>query len=718
MVDPASLTAITTVLGAVGGGLANEAGKAAWESAGVLIRRIAGREVQAPTDADQRVAVARVVLDGICREPALAGAWQVFASGVPRSVPGAAAPQLLPLADRFFTDRRDPLKTLDQEYGREFDGSPRAVLLHGPSGIGTSALAVQWGWREPRRFPDGRLYADLRGLSPDTASDAATVLAHFLRKLGVADAEIPPTTADRAERFRAEVAERRLLVVLDHAHSAAQVKPLLTAAPGVFTVVVARRPLAGLDLLAVPLGPLTERDALRLLTGVAGKPAVTAARPVLPSALARCAGSPFALRALAPRLAELPPTAQQFATAGEPVADDADRDPVRDAVHDLYRGLPPEAARAYRLLAVRPWPWITAGPAGAALNAPETEAADLLARLAGHRLLDTTDGVRYAYRPSVRRHAEGLALREEGIAACAGAVRRMTAWLLGFAVTADRSAHPDRWWLGPLYTSLPPGPYGDDQSAALTALVDELDVLVEAVRAADELEDPATAWQLCEAMWAAQLRAGRHDQVMPALRVGARAADRLDPDSRVAGRLHTQLALALMERREYDDASAELRTAARAERVAGHLRGQATALETLGLLRLRQWRHEQALGLFEEAADTLDGVGPDDEGHADLPRARALLRRHRGRALRGLGRRREARDLGREALEYFRGDGHDPYNAGRTLTDLAEIELDAQDYAAAVPLLDEAIATLAAQRAGYHVDRLKALRAACVSAGG
>ncbi len=701
VVDPLSLSAVTAVLTAVGGGMAGEAGRAAMETAGGIVRRIVGREVPAPRDAGQREEVARLVTEALLRDPRHARAFALFGRSVAGGpVTGGAVPQLLPPSVRFFTDRREVLRILDREASRRADGRPRVVVVHGPEGIGTSALAVHWGAREAALFPDGRLYADLGGGALDRSQDPAVVLRTFLRALGVPDDRLPATTADRAAAFRARVAGRRLLVVLNHARSAAQVRPFLTSEPGVVTVVVARRPLTGLDAVPVAVGPLADKDAVRLLTDLAGKSAVTAARATLPSVLERCAGSPFALRAVAERLTEHPAVA--------PAAD-----PVTAVTDDAYRRLPADAARCFRLLAARPWPAVDAAAAAVVAGVEEDKAARTLALLAAERLLETGEDGRHSFRPAVRRYAEQAAVREDGVLACAAATARLVRHFLEFAVVTDRTAHPRPWRLGPLYATLGPGPYRTE-GEALAAAVAGLGNLVEAVRAAAELDDHTSAWQLCEALWAAQLRDGRHDEVLPALRVGVRSADTVAPGTRIAGRLHTRLALALMERQEYDEAESHLRAAAGAEESAGHRRGQATAVETLGLLRLRQWRFAEAYDLFGAAARHLEAIGDGEEGSADVPQASALLRRHRGRALRGTGRWDEARGQLTGALAAFRAGG-DGYNTARTLTDLAEVETAAGRPGAALPLIDEALALLTAQGAAFHVTRLRTLREECVT---
>jgi tetratricopeptide (TPR) repeat protein len=165
--------------------------------------------------------------------------------------------------------------------------------------------------------------------------------------------------------------------------------------------------------------------------------------------------------------------------------------------------------------------------------------------------------------------------------------------------------------------------------------------------------------------------------------------------------------------RRWDEAEPEALAAARDEQTAGHVRGHASAVEFLGLLRLRQWRFEEAYACFEEAYGILDGIGPDDEGAADLPRARALLERHRGRALRGLGRREEAVQRLERALRFFRDTG-EAYNTARTLTDLAETHLDGGEPDTARPLIDEALAVLGRENAEYQVAWLRVLRERCV----
>lgn len=712
MLDPISLAAVTAVLGAVGAGMANEVGKRGLETAGGLVRRIAGREVVAPADPDQTAAVARIVYDGVHRDPALARAWHVFARSVPLSGAGAAtgattARPELPPSVRFFTDRDDAMKILDREASRAADGRPRIALLHGAPGMGTSALAVHWGARRAAKwFPDGQIHVDLRGFSAGTALDGSTALRAVLRQLGVPEEEVPPTADDRVGLLRALVAERRLLMVLDHAYSAAQVRPLITSAPGVFVLAVAANVLPGLDAVRVPVGPLAKRDAMRLLTEITGKQVVSRARATLPAVLDRCGGSPFALRAAALRLAE------EAAPAPRPADAATEADPVRAAAEDAYRLLEPATARLYRLISLHPWPAI--GPAAASWigQTDTTEAARLLDELVAVHLIELDHGGRHFYRPGVRAHAEDTAHREDRAAGCAAAVTRAVAGHLDLALRAANAALPESWRV--------PAPPDDathahpmSRAEAMDVLVAERGNLVQAVHAAEEFGDFTTVVRLGQALWPLQLKAGHHEELLPALRLAAGTADAHFPDSRAAGSLQVQLAHTLTELARHEEAETAALAAAANERAAGHARGHASAVELLGLLRLRQWRYDEAYACFDEAGRIYDTIGPGGEGEADLPRARALLERHRGRALRGLGDRDGARSHLTVALRFFR-DTREAYNTARTLTDLAETSLDGGDPAGALPLIDEAVTALAAERASYHLAHLRALRQSCL----
>ncbi|CAH9415735.1 hypothetical protein SGL43_02754 [Streptomyces globisporus] len=709
------MAAITAVLGAVGSGMASEAGKWAWETAGGLVRRMAGREVVAPARPEDREAVARIIHDSVHGDPELARTWSSFARSVQTTGVTVGRPRL-PASVRFFTDRDASMKLLDREAGRKPDGRPRVALLYGGDSMGTSALAVHWGWRAESLFPDGQLYVDLGRGGAGSAHTAGSALRELLRQLGLHHGQIPASEAERIDTFRRIVADRKLLLVLDHARSAAQIAPLLTSAPSVLTLVVARRPFPGLDAFPVPVGPLSDRDAVRLLTKIVGKEAMRSARATLPAVLERCGGSPYALRAAAPRLlapgplAAAPPLPlSHHEPTGGPTMHDSD--PMRTAAEDAYRLLQPDAARLYRLMGLRPWPAFDAEAAAQVSGIDVDAAGELLGVLADALLLEHTDNGRYRYRPSVRAHAEEAAYRQEGIGGCSAATTRAVDHYLRLSVTAARAALPESWRVPDAPADSPADAHAG-RGDAVARLAVELPNLVEAVSTAEEFGKPDTVLTLCRALWPLQLKAGHHEALLPALRIGTAVADDQVPGSRASGALHAQLAHTLGELQLWEEAGAQAAAAARDEREAGHTRGLASAIEFLGLLRLRQWRFQDAYDCFEEAAAVLGGIGPDDEGAADVPRARALLERHRGRALRGLGRFDEAQAHVERALAAFRAEG-EAYNTARALTDLSEVLLAREEPGAALPLIDEAIRILSEENADQRVEHLRRLRERC-----
>lgn len=117
------------------------------------------------------------------------------------------------------------------------------VTVSGTAGVGKTALAVRWAHRVRRWFPDGQLYVDLRGHDADPPVAARQALAGFLRGLGVTGADLPPGTEERATAYRSRLDGRRMLVVLDNAVSAEQIRPLLPGAPSCFVLVTRACPV-------------------------------------------------------------------------------------------------------------------------------------------------------------------------------------------------------------------------------------------------------------------------------------------------------------------------------------------------------------------------------------------------------------------------------------------------------------------------------------------
>ncbi|MEV6965922.1 helix-turn-helix domain-containing protein [Hamadaea sp. NPDC051192] len=183
---------------------------------------------------------------------------------------------------------------------------PSPVLLVGPGGIGKTALAVAIGHQLAPEFPDGQLFADLRGAQPDPV-DAYAVLGRFLRALGVPKAEVPADPDERLAAYRSALAGRRMLLVLDDAATEEQVRPLLPPPDGCATVVTSRRQLGallGATRWTVPA--LDSTDAVRLLARIAGDARIADEPTAATQVADACGYSPLAICIAAGRLAVRP----------------------------------------------------------------------------------------------------------------------------------------------------------------------------------------------------------------------------------------------------------------------------------------------------------------------------------------------------------------------------------------------------------------------------
>jgi hypothetical protein len=325
-------------------------------------------------------------------------------------------PALLPSAPVDFVGRGPVVEEVIAVLRAGYD-----VVVAGPPGAGTSALALRAAQVCRGDFPDGQLYADLR--AGDGGRRAAReVLGWFLRALGADGDRLPEGVDDRAQLFRTLVADRRLLIVLDNAADDTQVRPLLPGGGPSRTLVTGTHPtLASLDAVRlVRLGAMTPAEAAGLLASVAGAERL-AAEPVATLRVAEfCDRLPLALRIAGVRLATRPHW---------PVARLADRlapeehrlDELRIGALDIATGLhtalhtlTPAVAEALGVLAATAPSRLTARDAAALLDLTPRHAEDLLEELTDARLLTAshpdeagahTGEPRYRLMPLVRLYA-------------------------------------------------------------------------------------------------------------------------------------------------------------------------------------------------------------------------------------------------------------------------------------------------------------------------
>lgn len=426
----------------------------------VLISELGVEPGTALQDLHQRILRGEPVLAGGDR-PDGSGPWP----GAPRESPGQTAPgrdvpavpHELPPAAPGFTGRSEQLQALTRLLDRPGERDPGTVVISaigGTAGVGKTALAVHWAHKAAHRFPDGQLYVNLRGYDPGQPVPPADALSGFLRALGVPGQEIPPDEAQRSARYRTLLAGKRMLIILDNAGSAGQVRPLLPGSSTCAVIVTSRDTLAGLvardGAARLDLDVLSQPEAISLLRALIGDRVDTE-----PDAAARlaaaCCRLPLALR-VAAELAASRPTIP-LARLADDLAGlrgrldllDAGDDPgtqVRAVFSWSYRHLDDDAARAFRRLGLHPGTGIEPYATAALADVTVRQARRILDTLARARLLSPSAPGRYGTHDLLRSYASELAGAEDTEPERDAARTRLFDYYLYTAATAADALFP------------------------------------------------------------------------------------------------------------------------------------------------------------------------------------------------------------------------------------------------------------------------------------
>jgi DNA-binding SARP family transcriptional activator/tetratricopeptide (TPR) repeat protein len=582
-------------------------------------------------------------------------------------------PAQLPLDVGTFTGRTAELAELDGLPAA--DPAPAIAVLAGTAGVGKTALAVHWARRVRDRFPDGQLYVDLCGYGPDQPVSADDALGGFLRALGLGTATIPQDLAERAARFRTLVDRRRMLIVLDNARTADQVRPLLPGSPSCFTLVTSRDTLAGLvareGAHRIGLERLPLPDARALLHRLLGD-RVTA-EPKAADALAeRCARLPLALR-IAAELARSQPTRDIAGLAGELAGQqdaldllDIDGDPqtaVRAVFSWSYRRLDPAVARVFRLGGLHPGHDMDDYALAALAGEEPRETRRALQVLLRAHLIDRLPGGRYRPHDLLRAYAAGLAATTDAPAERAEALDRLLAYYGRTASAAMDvvAAHET--------AGRPKPPVWDGQTPSFTAhdqALRWLDAERGNLLEASQHGGPASVIGLSETLWRYLDTAGYHEEARTlhsrALRAAQAAGDRL-------AEANARRMLSTAINRMGTDAEAAISHLERALAVYQEIGDP--ALEAAAIINLGNVYG--ALGELDEAVVQFKRVltlnGPD--GDWQLRRAATT---NIGSTLLQLGRYQEALPYLRDALEVCHSH-RDTANEANALAGIAECQL-------------------------------------------
>ncbi|GAA2352370.1 AfsR/SARP family transcriptional regulator [Dactylosporangium salmoneum] len=500
-------------------------------------------------------------------------------------------PAQLPLGVAGFVGREAELAALDR--AREL------VVVTGTAGVGKSALAVHWARRVQDRYPDGRLFADLRGFAPDlAAADPADALLRFLVALGVPEDRVPDGVEARAAQYRSVLHGRRVLVVLDNARDVEQVRPLLPGSAGCLAVVTSRDRLTGLVAVegahAVALDALGEPEAAGLLAARLGPDRVARHRDAVARIVHRCAGLPLALAVVAAT------SAVQPGLSLDAIAADVDRgsldafgsnDPradLRSVFSWSYATLSPGAAELFALLGLHPGPDVSVAAAASLAGRDLPEAQRLLLELAAAQLLGQHRPGRFAAHDLLRAYAAELAA---GLGPAAEAARaRLHAHYLHTAHAAALRMDPNR---PPVPLPPPPagvsGPEPTGPDEALAWFAAEHGTLVALV--------PAAGWQLAWAM-STYLRRGGHGRTWIAV---AEAAARAATEPVGIANAAFQVAMAHFRYGDPAEVGPALAIAQRQFQALGDAYGLAGTSQLHGLRHEREGDLEAAYGCAERS---------------------------------------------------------------------------------------------------------------------
>ena len=484
-------------------------------------------------------------------------------------------------------------------------GHGGTMAVCGMPGVGKTTFAIRLASQLRPRFPDGQLFADLRGFDEQAVSPEQA-LGQLIRGLLGAQVQLPPGADERSALFRSALAGRRVLLVLDNARDEAQLRPLMPGDAGCVAVVTSRNVLGGLDVRhRLHLEVLDAADATALLEVIAGQERIRAEPDHALAVVAACGGLPLAIRIVATRLATRPDLS--VAELADRLADQRCR--IRElAVGDIaiasafelsYRMLADRERLLFARLGLAPAADFSTAAAAVLADLPEGDVEKLLDTLVDMNLLEA-DGraSRYRMHDLVRLYARNLAATGRGPASgeadgreAQQAVDRLSAWYIAKLAAAARLTTPGIVSLPADSASVLTVPAFDGPQQAAAWLEDEqAGIVAAAVRAAQLGPNPA-AWLLADGLRGFFYLRRDTDLWLMAARAGLAAARRAGDRSAMAAMLGS-LGMARAGRAQYGLAIRHYRQAA--SLATQWPIGRAAALGNLGIVYY-------LLGQFDDA---------------------------------------------------------------------------------------------------------------------
>jgi DNA-binding SARP family transcriptional activator/tetratricopeptide (TPR) repeat protein len=593
---------------------------------------------------------------------------EVLNSGGPRTVRRRREhhrPRQLPTDITRFTGRTADLAVLDTLIPDTADPPVVIVALDGPGGVGKTALAVHWAHSVKHQFPDGQLYLDLRGHGPGRPLESSMAIETVLRSLGITDQQIPTDLDSRSALLRTVLAGKRMLLLLDNAADASQIRPLLPGS-GSLVLITSRTQLRGLVVREgahrLTLDQLPNSEAAELLTRIIGDRA-RLAPAAIDDLVRRCNGLPLALVIAAERatrspdarladlVAELSGERDQLDFLGS--GDDPSTD-IRSVFSWSYHALSPGAARLLRLLAIFPGADIGVPAAAALAGLSQGQTVRLLDQLVDSSQLMNRRPGRYELHDLMRTYAAELAEQLDPPELRSAALRRLVDNYLQTAVAA-------RPWLqaGEPAISFPAGlrepePIEDARSALAWHETEGRNLVVVAKLALEHGFDDL-CWRFAYAAWVGPHRGNNWQDLLEIQQAGLHAAERAGD---LIGQAHGHSGIGGAHRGagRQKEAIAEQLKALELFQHIGDPSGQAATLRNLSAVHLDAGRLTEALSYGSSAQVTDQATGrPGNTAKSAYQVALTLL---------ALGKYDESVVVGAQACELFREVGQRRAEAG------------------------------------------------------
>lgn len=533
-------------------------------------------------------------------------------------------PRQLPADVSAFVNRRPELRALTRlvtpsarrTASRARTPPASVVVISGSAGVGKTAVALHWAHRVRERFPDGELYANLRGYDDSPAVTAEVVLDRFLRDLGISPQSIPEDVDGRAALYRSLIADRRILIVLDNVADIGQVRPLIPGSPGPLVVVTSRNQLPGLAIRdgaqRIRLDIFQESEAVALLRRVTKNGGRRDAASDLAELAQLCARLPLALRVAAEHAISRP--TMQLAELIADLRDDSmlwdalsvgegpHGETVRTVFAWSYRDLPAEAAHMFRAIGLHAGPDISLSAAAVAGGVHIRTARRMLDMLVGAFLIETVRPARYQLHDLLRAYALDQARTIDSEAERREIIDGILRWYIATASQARQRLFPGD---SPPITVPAVGeqdPVAFETSAAALEWFDtERPNLVANARAALDARLPQRAWELAMVLSPIHMNFFTFDDWSTLSDIAVTAAEEIASPMALASALDNRGKF-LFRRRRLDEGKAAHARALSIRQEMGDSRGTCDSLNALGLIDLRARELMEASQYFAQAA--------------------------------------------------------------------------------------------------------------------